>query len=128
MQKILEKLLKPFFIKVYGNEEATIQEMEKQRKQKFAENKEEDAKEDQRAKDQMAALLAPVITAITQEQFNNGRDANGKLILSPDTLTAIKKFREEFTKMQLKQVEKGMHFRNNSLQETFDAYAGEAAQ
>jgi hypothetical protein len=120
--------LKPFFIHVYGSEEAGIQEMERQRLEKFAEDKKEDARLDKEAKDNLAALLTPVIIAITAEQFNHGRDANGRLILSPATLAAIETFRAEFDKSQPKRIEKGMHFRTNTLLETCDAYVQAAAQ
>ncbi len=113
----------PIFVEVYGSEDAGIQEMERQRYEKFAEDKEADEKEDQRAKAHLANILNPVIQAIAQEQFNLGEDADNRLILSAATLTAIETFREEFAKSQPKIIEKGMHFRNNTLLETYSAYA-----
>ncbi len=120
--------IKPFFEKVYGSEKTAIEEMEKQRKQKFAEDKEADEKQNKQAKDHMQNLLAPVIAAMTVEQFNLGNDVNNKLILSPATLAAIETFRAEFDKSQPKRIEKGMHFRNNTLLETYNAYAQAAVQ
>jgi hypothetical protein len=114
--------MKPFFIQVYGSKSVAIQEMERQRIAKFAEDKKADS-QDKEAKDHLEALLTPVIAAITNEQFNLGRDADKKLILSPATLAAIVTFREEFAKSQPKRIEKGMHFRNNTLLETCNAYA-----
>ena len=120
--------IKPFFEKVYGSEKAAIEEMEKQRKQKFAEDKEADEKQDKQAKDHMQHLLTTVNAAITAEQFNLGKDVNNRLILSPATLAAIETFRAEFDKSQPKRIEKGMHFRNNTLLETYNAYVQAAVQ
>jgi hypothetical protein len=113
--------IKRFFIQVYGSEEAAIEKMEEQRNAKFAEDKEADANKEKEAKNHFAALLQPAIAATAAEPFNLGQDPDGRLILSQATLTAIETFREKFTKSQLKRVEKGMHFRNNTLQETLDA-------
>jgi hypothetical protein len=120
--------IKPFFEKIYGSEKAGIEEMEKQRKQKFAEDKKADEKQDKQAKDLMQGLLNTVIAAITAEQFNLGKDANNKLILSAATLAAIETFRTKFDKSQPKRIEKGMHFRSNTLLETYNAYVEAAAQ
>ena len=120
--------IKPFFEKVYGSEKTAIEEMEKQRKQKFAEDKEADEKQDKQAKDHMQHLLTTVNAAITAEQFNLGKDVNNRLILSPATLAAIETFRAEFDKSQPKRIEKGMHFRNNTLLETYNAYVQAAVQ
>lgn len=120
--------MKPFFIEVYGSFDAGIQEMERQRKEKFAEDKEDDEREDKRAKTHLEALLKPVIEAITSEQFNLGNDADNKLILSAETLAAIETFREEFANSQPKKIEKGTHFRNNTLLETYNAYIQAAEQ
>ncbi len=114
--------IKPFFIKVYGSEEVVIREMERQHTEKFAENKEADERQDKQVKNHLAALLTTVIAAITAERFKNGCDADKKMILSPATLAAIETFRAEFDKTQPKRIDKGMHFRNNTLQETLDAY------
>jgi len=120
--------IKPFFEKVYGSEKTAIEEMEKQRKQKFVEDKEADEKQDKQAKDHMQHLLTTVNAAITAEQFNLGKDVNNRLILSPATLAAIETFRAEFDKSQPKRIEKGMHFRNNTLLETYNAYVQAAVQ
>ncbi len=120
--------MKPFFEKVYGNEKTAIQEMERQRSEKFAEDKKEDEGQDKQAKDHTQSLLVTAITAITAEQFNLGGDANNKLILSPATLAAIETFRKKFAESQPKRIDKGMHFRNNTLLETYNAYVQAAAQ
>lgn len=118
-------VLKPFFIQVHGSEEAAIKEMEIQRAAKFAEDK----KADQNARDHLAAILQPAIAAITAEQFNLGNDADGKLILSSATLAAIETFREAFAQSQPRVIQKGMHFRLNTLLvETYNAYAVTATQ
>jgi hypothetical protein len=116
--------IKPFFVKVYdGSEQAAIQEMDRQRNVKFAENKEEDEREDKQAKTDLEALLKPVIEAITAEEFNLGNDAHNKLILSDATMAAINTFRRKFADSQPKIIEQGPHFRDNTLLETCNAYA-----
>jgi hypothetical protein len=121
--------MKPFFVRAYGSEAAAIQEMEKQRIEMFAGiSAEESASREQASKDHLAAILQPVIAAISAEQFNLGKDTNNKLILSPATLSAINTFREEFAKSQPKIIDKGMHFRDNTLLETYDAYVRAAEQ
>ena len=116
--------IKPFFVNVYGSEKVAIQEMERQRTEKFAEDKEAD----QQAKDHLDTLLNPVIEAITNEAFDSGRDADKRLKLSAATMAAIETFRESFVKSQPKRIEKGMHFRNNTLLETCNVFAQAAAQ
>lgn len=120
--------IKPFFIGVYGSEKAGIQEMKRQRNEKFAENKKEDDKADEQAEAHLAVILKPAIKAITDEKFNSGRDADNKLILSAVTLLAIDTFRKEFAKSQPKRIKKGMHFRDNTLQEIYNAYVKSAAK
>lgn len=117
--------MKPFFVKVYGSEQAAIQEMDRQLNEKFAENKKEDERKDKQAKADLEALLKPVIEAITNEQFNLGEDANKKLILSDATMIAINTFRKGFADSQPKTIEKGPHFRDNTLLETYAAYASQ---
>jgi hypothetical protein len=111
--------MKPFFIKVYGSEKAGIQEMERQRNNKFAESKEEN----RLTKAQLTALINPVMQAITNEAFNSGSDNDNKLILSAATNVAIEHFRKEFANSQPKHIEKGMHFCNDTLVDIFDIYA-----
>ncbi len=120
--------IKPFFEKVYGSERTAIQEMERQRTQKVAEDKKADEKRDKQAKDHTQHLLTTVIATITAEQFNRGNDANSKWVLSPPTLAAIETFRAEFDKSQPKRIENGMHFRNNTLLETYNAYVQATGQ
>jgi hypothetical protein len=52
-----------------------------------------------------------------------GKDANNKLILSDATMVAINTFRRKFADSQPKIIEKGPHFRDNTLLETYNAYA-----
>ena len=119
--------MKPFFIQIYGSEKAAIQEMDRQRAAKIPEDK-NDAIKDKEISDHFAALLKPVVEAITNEEFKSGKDKDKKWILTQNTLDAIHKFREEFAKSQPKCIEKGMHFRNNTLLETYNAYVQAAAQ
>lgn len=115
--------LKPFFIKAYGSEDAGIKEIERQLKEKFDDEDTEESKlKDAEIKAHLGSLLQAVIQAITNEEFNHDKDANGRLILSNATLKAIETFRSEFAKTQPKRIEKGMHFRSNTLVETYDAY------
>jgi hypothetical protein len=114
--------MKPFFLKVYGNEAAALQEMDRQHNEKFAENKEEGERKEMQAKTTLESLLEPVIQVITNEEFNLGRDANNKLILSDATMDAINIFRRKFADSQAKIIEKGPHFRNNILLNIYNAY------
>lgn len=119
--------MRPFFVKVYGSEQAAIQEMDRQRNEKFAEDKEEDKRKDKQAEVDLEALIKPVIEAITDEGFNSGRDVIRKLKLSTATLSAINTFRTKFADSQPKIIERGLHFRDNTLPETFGFYT-EAAK
>lgn len=116
--------VKEEMIRFYGSE-ATEAEIQKQISEKIGtENKEQD----DQIKNQLNALLGSVVQAITNEQFNLGRDADNKLKLSPATLVAITAFREGLAALQSKIIDKGMHFRLNTLQETYDAYVQAAEQ
>lgn len=117
--------LKEEMICFYGSKEAAEAEIEKQLNEKIGE---ENKEQDDRIKNQLDALLQSVTQAMTIEQFNLGRDANNKLILSPATLAAITAFREGLAALQPKIIDKGMHFRLNTLQETYDTYVQVAAQ
>jgi hypothetical protein len=117
-------VLKKGMVHHLGSEEAATNEIRKQVSEKFK----EDEASDTLIKNHLATLLAPVIQAITAERFDNDRNADGKLILSDATLTAINTFREDFDKTQPKIIDQGMHFRSNTLQEIYDAYAQAAGQ
>jgi hypothetical protein len=113
--------MKPAFIKHLGSEQAAIDEMERQCNE-MLESEEEYKSKEEKSQTHFDTLLQPVIQAIDTEQFNFGRDANNKLILSSATLAAIGTFREEFAKSQPRVIEKGMHFRYNTLQEALTAF------
>lgn len=116
-------VLKPYFVRACGSEEAAKQEIRRQIKEKFdEENKEKNAENEIRIKNHIAALLATVIQAITNEQFNHGQDTNGKWILDESTKLAIEKFRNEFAASQPKIIKKGMHFRLETLKEVCEAH------
>lgn len=121
--------LKEKMIIFYGNKEAAEAEIQKQLNEKIGE---ENKDQDDQIKNKLNALLRTVIQAIDNEQqFNlvdDARDANNKLILSPVTLAAITTFREGLAALQPKVINKGMHFRLNTLQETYDAYVTAAIQ
>ena len=116
-------VLKPSFIVHYKNKEAGVAAMQKQINEEFGHDTAEDQAEEkiQNAKI-LQSILKPVIAAIDTEQFNLGSDANNKLLLSPVTLAAIDKFRDEL-KSWLLSNEKGLHFRHSTLQETYNTYA-----
>ena len=117
--------LKEEMIRFHGSQEAVEAEIQRQLNEKIGE---ENKEQDDQIKNQLAALLRSVIQAIINEQFNLGRDADNKLILSPATLAAITMFREGLAALQPKIIDKGMHFRLNTLQETYDAYVQAAGQ
>lgn len=117
--------LKEEMISFYGSKETAETEIQKQLSEKIGET---DKEQDDLIRNELDALLTAVIQAITNEQFNLGRDADNKLILSPATLAAIATFREGLAALHSKIINKGMHFRSNTLQETYDAYAQAAAQ
>jgi hypothetical protein len=120
--------IKPFFIRVYGSEKVGIEEMERRRNQLLGgESTEESARKEQESKASLEMLLQPAIAAINAEQFNLGKNDDDKLILSPITLAAIETFREEFTKNQRTPTQ-GIHFRDNTLLEAYEAYASAAGQ
>jgi hypothetical protein len=90
--------LTPCFERAMGSVDAAKEEINKQLNEKFAEESEEEKKQTEarelEMKNYLASLLAAVIQAITNEQFNNGRDSENKLILSLATLAAIASFRK----------------------------------
>jgi hypothetical protein len=107
--------LKPFFTQLHGSKEVGITEMQKQ----ISEMKDEHKNFD----------FDPIMRAISNEFFNNGRDAEtNRLILSPVTLAAIEQFRNDFDTAQLKIIDKGMHFRWETLDELCDVYTEAARQ
>lgn len=118
--------MKPAFVKHCGSEAAAIKEMERQRNEILESEEEHQKKEGENAA-YLQLLLQPVIAAISAEQFNLGKDANQKLLLSPATLAAIDTFRNELKNWMLK-IEKGLHFRYNTLREVYNTYAVIALQ
>jgi len=107
--------LKPLFIELYGSEQAGIDEMQRQISKMKDEHKSFD--------------FNPIIQAISNESFNNGRDPKtNKWILSQATLAAIDQFRKDFDATQPKIVDKGMHFRWETLEELFEHYVRAATQ
>jgi hypothetical protein len=117
--------LKEEMINFYGGKEAAEAEIKNQLCDKIGE---EDNEQDDGIRNQLDALLRAVIQAITNEHFNRGRDADKKLILNPVTLAAIETFREGLAELQSRTINKGMHFRSSTLQESYDAYVQAAAQ
>jgi hypothetical protein len=115
----------PAFVKHCGSEEAATKEMERQRNE-ILESEEEHNKKEGENSAHLQLLLQPVIAAISVEQFNHGRDANKKLLLSLATLAAIDTFRDKLKNWMLN-IEKGLHFRYNTLQEVYNSYAVIAA-
>lgn len=115
----------PFFKRVYG--EAAKDEIRKQLDEKFLEELEESEEEKQKRemeeKNLLVALLTPAKQAFTNEQFNNGWDADGKLILSPATHTHISTSREAFDALQPKEIHKGRRFPLNTAQIIYDDLA-----
>jgi hypothetical protein len=118
--------MNPAFIRHCGSEEAAIKEMERQRNETL-ESEEEHREMEVANEAYLQLLLQPVIAAINAEQYNLGRDADNKLLLSPATLAAIATFRNEL-KIWLMSNKKGLHFRYKTLQETYNTYAVLAAQ
>jgi len=105
-------VLKPFFTKLCGSEEAGIKEMERQIKEKI---------DDREPK---PFDFKPIIGAISNNTNYLGRDpATNKWILSPALLAAIKKFRIDFHRAQARVIDKGVHFRLEIVQALLDAYA-----
>jgi hypothetical protein len=100
---VMCQTLKPFFVKLYGSEEAAIIEMKKQINEMTINTKVFD--------------FSSIYSAIAAEQFNQGRDTEtGKWILSPLTLTAIQQFRKGFDTHQANLVSnKGLHFEWKTL-------------
>ena len=125
-------VLETYFKRAFGSQEAAREEIRKQLNEKFAEGSEEEKRQREahelEIKNHVQGLLATVIQAITHERFDHGRDANNKLILSPATLDAITTFRKGLDALQPTLIDKGMHFRYNTLQEVYDAYAQAATQ
>lgn len=120
------QVMKSVFIKHLGSEKAAIEEMERQCHE-MLESEEDYKNQEEKSKAHFDALLQSIIKAIGAEQFNLGRDFNKKLILSSATLEAINTFKEEFAKSQPMVIDKGLHFRYRTLQETLYAYVRSAA-
>lgn len=113
--------LKSAFIKYYqGDERAAIAEMAKQH-QELLESEQEEMNKEATSKAHLEEILKSVVAAIDAEQFNHGKDDWNRLILSPGTLAAIIRFREEYAKIQFKVIN-GMHFRYNTLKEVVAVY------
>ena len=118
-------MLTPYFELACGSVEAGREEIRKQLKEKFVEGSDEQ----EEGKKIRKNCLDAVIQAITNEQFNNGRDAaTNTLILSEATQIAIATFREAFAASQPKIIHSGMRFRLEILQEVYEVYAQEVAQ
>lgn len=113
---VLCLLLKPFFTQACCSEAVGIEEMRHQFNKKFAEKS-----NDKAIKEHLEKLLATVIQAISNERFDHGLDGK-KWILSDETLEAIKTFRKEFAATQPKIIDKGMHFRLETLLEVCEEY------
>lgn len=122
-------LYKSYFEKAFGDDAQNI--MHAQIAEKFT--KEPDFEEkDKQIKDHLAGLLNAVITVFTNEpsfyplhssNSHYRRDQKtGKIILSNNFAEAIRIFREEFAKTQPEVIDKGFHFREETLQEILDAY------
>ena len=118
-------LYQSYFEKAFGCEPA-CDIMQKQLAEKFTEASDFEER-DKQIKVHLAALLRAVIAAITHEPFNRPNPAD-KIILSAATLQAIKIFREEFAKTQPRIIDKGFHFRDETLQEVLDTYASATQQ
>lgn len=117
--------IKPFIEKACGSEDAGREEMRRQIKEKETKESEENNKQ---IKEHLAGILATVIQAISNEQFNRRDPKTNKFILSDATLKAIAEFKEAFDATQPKVIDKGMHFRLETLQEVCEAYADAARQ
>src|SRR3990167_8383382 len=109
------EMLGSYFERACGNFEAGENERQKQIKERFADNNQAKGFD-----------FKPIIQAISDEQFNHGKE-NNKWILSDSTLKAIETFRKDFDESQPKIIDKGMHFRLETLQELYETYAKAAA-
>lgn len=107
-----DRVLKPLFEEQYGKEKG-IEEMKRQIGEMKNVHKPFD--------------FWPIIQAISNESFNNGKDEQGRWILSVNTLAAIEKFRKDFDDNQPKVIDKAMQFRWQTLQDFNDAYDSAAA-
>jgi len=118
--------LKPCFKLAMGSDAAAQEEIDKQIKEKFEYESEEEKQKAEahelEIKNKLAIMLDAVIQVITNEQFNNGDDDEGKLILSRATLDAITTFRKAFDALQPRTIYKGRRSRLDTLNETNDAY------
>lgn len=111
-------MLEKYFELACGSVEAGRDKIRKQINEKFGEGKDEDKESEGVRKNRLAAI----IQAITKEQFNNGRDADKKWILSEATQMDIATFIEEFIASQPKVIKSGRRFRLEILQEVCEAY------
>ena len=120
----------PHFKRACGSVDAARDEIRRQLDEKFPE--ESEAKKQQRKskeKSQLVALLTSAKQAFTNEQFNNNvLHADGKLILSPATHTAITSFKESFGDLQPKKIETGRRFSLNRLPIIFTFFIPAAGQ
>lgn len=108
-----DQVLKPLFVKLYG-EEKGIEEMQRQIGELKNIHKPFD--------------FGPIIEAISNELFDNGKDEKGRWNLSPNTLAAIEKFRQDFDNNQPKIIDKAMQFRWETLEEFNKVYSAAAKQ
>ncbi len=118
-------MLEQYFEAVCGSVDAGREEIRKQLEEKFGEEKDEDKE----SKEVRKNRLATIVQVITNEQFNNGRDAaTNKWVLSEAAQIAIATFIEEFIASQPKVIESGRRFRLEILQEVCEAYLQAARQ
>lgn len=114
----------PFFERVFGSKEAARAEIRKQLEEKFPEeSKIKKLAREAEERNTLVALLTPAKVAFTQEQFNNGQDADRKWILSDVTHTHITSFREAFDALQPKEIYKGRRFSLSTPQIFYDDLA-----
>ncbi|HLB43247.1 MAG TPA: F-box protein [Gammaproteobacteria bacterium] len=111
------EMLAPYFARACGSFEAGENERQKQIRERFSD-----------INPGKGFDFKPIIKAIANEPFNHGEDENNKWILSEATLTAIETFRKDFDESQPKIINKGMHFRLETLKELYEEYARIAQQ
>ncbi|OGT35852.1 MAG: hypothetical protein A3F11_09555 [Gammaproteobacteria bacterium RIFCSPHIGHO2_12_FULL_37_14] len=111
------EILEPYFARACGSFAAGENERQKQLQERFSDQNQGKGFD-----------FKPIIQAISNEQFNHGEDENNKWILSEATLKAINAFRKGFDESQPKIIDKGMHFRLETLQELYEEYERIAQQ
>ena len=118
--------MRTVFVKHLGSEISAMEEIQKQMNE-MLESEEEYQKKEQQDKLDFANVLLPLIAAIEAEPFKRTKYVD-RDVLGDEVSTAIKAFKEGFKKCQRMTIDKGMHFRHQTLIEAYEVFLAQRIQ